>query len=423
MVQFSLLVLVNLFVGSMVGLERTVLPLLGEEVFGLAAASATLSFIVAFGFTKALVNLAAGALADRFGRKRILIFGWAVGIFVPVIVIVATAWWQIVLANVLLGVNQGLTWSMTVNMKMDLATSRQRGLALGLNEFAGYSGLAVASALSGLVAAEYFLRPETFYLGIAFALVGLVLSVIVRGTEDHLASQVSQGAGLSEDEELSGREIFARTTLTDPTLASCSVSGLATNLKDGMAWGLFPLYFAAAGLAVDRIGIVVAVYPAAWGVFQLFTGPLSDRLGRKWMIVSGMLTQAGALWLILLSGSYGSWLASSMLLGLGTALVYPTLLAAISDAAHPSWRASSLGVYRAWRDSGYAFGALIAGVLADLLGAAWSIGLVALLPLAAGLLAAFGMQETLRGRSSDGSPGKRAPRSDDPVLKGPGKPG
>lgn len=394
-VQFSLLILINLFVGSMVGLERTVLPLIGSEVFGLASASAMLSFIVTFGFTKAFVNLAAGALADRFGRRRILIFGWAVGVFVPVIVIAASAWWQIVLANVLLGANQGLAWSMTVNMKMDLATSRQRGLALGLNEFAGYTGLAIASGLSGLVAAEYFLRPEPFYLGIAFALVGLALSVTVRGTEGHLASQVSQGAGLSEDEGLSRREIFSRTTFTDPTLSSCSVSGITTNLKDGMAWGLFPLYFAAAGLAVNRIGLVVAVYPAAWGIFQLFTGPLSDRLGRKWMIVSGMFTQATALWLILLAGSYGPWLAASALLGLGTALVYPTLLAAISDAAHPSWRASSLGVYRAWRDSGYAFGALIAGALADLLGAAYSIGLVAVLPLAAGLWAALRMQETL----------------------------
>lgn len=393
--QVSLLVLINLFVGSMIGLERTVLPLLGEAVFGLASASAALSFIVTFGFTKAFVNLAAGALADRFGRRRLLIFGWAVGVFVPVIVIAATAWWQIVLANVLLGVNQGLAWSMTVNMKMDFATSRQRGLALSLNEFAGYTGLAIASGLSGLVAAQYFLRPEPFYLGVAFALVGLVLSVVVRGTEEHLASQVSQGAGLSGDEGLSRKEIFARTTLTDPTLSSCSVSGLATNLKDGMAWGLFPLYFAAAGLAVDRIGLVVAVYPAAWGIFQLFTGPASDRLGRKWMIVGGMFTQAIALWLIVLADSYGSWLAASALLGLGTALVYPMLLAAISDAAHPSWRASSLGVYRAWRDSGYAFGALIAGALADLLGAAWSIGLVALLPLAAGVMAAVRMKETL----------------------------
>jgi MFS family permease len=390
-VQFSLLVLINLFVGSMVGLERTILPLIGSEVFGLASASATLSFIVSFGFTKAFVNLAAGALADRFGRRRILISGWVIGVFVPIIVIYATAWWQIVLTNVLLGINQGLTWSMTVNMKMDLATSRQRGLALGLNEFAGYTGLAMASALSGLVAAEYFLRPEPFYLGIAFALVGLSLSVAAKDTGEHLASQ---GAGLS-GESLSSREVFARTTLTDQTLSSCSVSGLATNLKDGMAWGLFPLYFAAAGLAVDRIGIVVAVYPAAWGVFQLFTGPLSDRLGRKRMIVSGMFTQAAALWLILLANSYGPWLAASALLGLGTAMVYPTLLAAISDTAHPSWRASSLGVYRAWRDSGYAFGALVAGILADFLGASWSIGLVASLPLAAGLLAALRMRETL----------------------------
>jgi MFS family permease len=400
LVQFSLLVIINLFVGSMVGLERTVLPLLGEKVFGLASASATLSFIVGFGLTKALVNLAAGALADRFGRRRILIFGWAVGVFVPVIVILATAWWQIVLANVLLGVNQGLTWSMTVNMKIDLATSHQRGLAVGLNQFAGYGGLALASWLSGLVAAEYFLRPEPFYLGVAFALVGLALSVATQGTESHLATQVGEGTGLSAERNLSAGEIFRRTTLTDRTLSSCSVSGLATNLKDGMAWGLFPLYFAAAGLAVDRIGLLVAVYPATWGVLQLFTGPASDKLGRKWMIVCGMLTQTAALWLILLADSYAFWLAASALLGVGTAMVYPTLLAAISDAAHPSWRASSLGVYRAWRDSGYAFGALIAGALADILGAGWSIGLVALFPLAAGVIAALRMQETLKDKGS-----------------------
>lgn len=395
LLQFSLLVLINLFVGSMVGLERTVLPLLGEEVFGLASASATLSFIVAFGFTKAAVNLLAGNLADRFGRRRILIFGWAVGVFVPVIVIAASAWWQIVVANVLLGINQGLAWSMTVNMKMDLATSRQRGLALGLNEFAGYTGLALASGLSGFLAAEYFLRPEPFYLGVAFALTGLLLSVAARPTEAHLATQISQGAGLSSEEGLSSRQIFARTTLTDRTLSSSSVCGLTTNLKDGMAWGLFPLYFAAAGLAVGKIGIVVAVYPAAWGIAQLFTGPASDRLGRKWMIVSGMLIQAAALWAIVAASSYGPWLGASLLLGIGTALVYPTLLAAIGDAAHPSWRASSLGVYRGWRDSGYAFGALIAGALADFVGAAWSIGLVAGLPLAAGVVAAVRMEETL----------------------------
>lgn len=396
--QLALLVLINVFVGSMVGLERTVLPLLGEEVFGLASASATLSFIVSFGFSKALVNLVAGTLADRYGRRQILIIGWAVGIVVPLIVIVATAWWQIVLANVLLGINQGFAWSMTVNMKMDLATPRQRGLALGLNEFAGYLGLALMSGLSGLVAAQYFLRPEPFYIGVAVALVGLLLSVTVQSTEAHLATQVDASADGAREDEISYREIFSRTSLTDPTLSSASISGLATNLKDGMAWGLFPLYFASAGLAVGQIGMIVAAYPAAWGIAQLVTGPASDRLGRKRLIVAGMITQALALWLILLGSSYASWLAAAVLLGVGTALVYPTLLAVVSDTARPSWRATSLGVYRAWRDSGYAFGALIAGVLADLLGAAWSIGLVALIPLVAGIVAAVRMEETVRPR-------------------------
>lgn len=397
--QLALLVLINVFVGSMVGLERTVLPLLGEEVFGLASASATLSFIVSFGFSKALVNLVAGTLADRYGRRRILIIGWAVGIAVPLIVIVATAWWQIVLANVLLGINQGFAWSMTVNMKMDLATPRQRGLALGLNEFAGYLGLALMSGISGFVAAQYFLRPEPFYIGVAVALVGLLLSVTVQSTEEHLATQVAHaGAGDACEDEISYGEIFSRTSLTDRTLSSASISGLATNLKDGMAWGLFPLYFASAGLAVGQIGMIVAAYPAAWGIAQLVTGPASDRLGRKRLIVAGMITQALALWLILLGSTFASWLAAAVLLGVGTALVYPTLLAVVSDTARPSWRATSLGVYRAWRDSGYAFGALIAGVLADLLGAAWSIGLVALIPLFAGIVAAVRMEETVRPR-------------------------
>ncbi|WP_142505089.1 MFS transporter [Melghirimyces algeriensis] len=390
-----MLVVVNLFVGSMVGLERTVLPLLGEKTFGLASATATLSFIVSFGFTKAMVNFLAGALADRWGRKKVLVVGWMFGIAVPLLVIVADSWWWIIGANILLGINQALAWSMTVNMKMDIVHPTQRGLALGWNEFAGYVGLAGTTAISGYLAAQYALRPEPFYFGIGIALLGLVLSLFIKDTGNHLRMQ-KQHASTEAKESPSMGTIFRTTTFSNPTLSSCTFSGLVTNLKDGMAWGLFPLFFTTAGLSVGKVGFLVALYPAAWGIFQLFTGGLSDRWGRKWMIVSGMWVQALAIWGILISNSFTGWVIGAIFMGLGTAMVYPTLLAAISDVAHPSWRASSLGVYRSWRDSGYAFGALLAGVLADLLNITWAIGLVALLPLIAGLVVAFRMAETLK---------------------------
>lgn len=392
---FSLLVVINLFVGSMVGLERTVLPLLGEKVFGLASASAALSFIVSFGFTKAIVNFLAGSIADRIGRKQVLITGWIIGLFVPLIVIWADSWWWVVLANVLLGINQGLTWSMTVNMKVDLVTAKQRGLAIGLNEFAGYIGVALAALLSGYIASQYGLRPEPFYLGIGFVGIGLILSFIVEDTGKHLELQSQQQERNESEEEMSTGDVFQQTTWKNPTLSSCSFAGLSTNLKDGMAWGLFPLFFASAGLAIGKIGIIVALYPAAWGFFQLFTGAWSDRIGRKWMIASGMWLQAVSIWWILFATSFGFWVLGAILLGLGTALVYPTLQAAISDVAHPEWRASAMGVYRFWRDSGYAFGALMAGILADAFNLSWAIGLVALLPMLAGFMVVFRMKETL----------------------------
>lgn len=395
-IPFFLLVLVNLFVGSMVGLERTVLPLIGERIFGLASASAALSFIISFGFTKAIVNFFAGRFADRIGRKQVLIIGWAVGVFVPLLVIWAHSWWWIVFANILLGINQGLTWSMTVNMKIDLVRSDQRGLAIGLNEFAGYTGVAVTAMISGYIASVYALRPEPFYLGLILAFVGLTFSFLVKDTGGHLKLQAQQQKRTSSDLTMSTKEVFRKTTWQDKTLSSCSFAGLSTNLKDGMAWGLFPLFFTAAGLKIGEIGVIVAVYPAAWGFFQLFTGLLSDRVGRKWMIAFGMWTQAAAIWWILSAYSYALWIVGAVLLGLGTAMVYPTLQAAISDVAHPDWRASAMGVYRLWRDSGYAFGALMAGVLADVLNVTWAIGLVALLPLTAGFVIAARMKETLK---------------------------
>ncbi|ADU94448.1 MFS transporter [Geobacillus sp. Y412MC52] len=395
--QFILLVVTNLFVGSMVGIERTVLPLLGEEQFGLASASAALSFIISFGFSKAIVNYFAGQIADKFGRKRVLLLGWVVGLFVPILTILAHAWWVIVFANILLGINQGLTWSMTVNMKIDISKANQRGTAVGLNEFAGYSGVAIMAAVSGYVASSYSLRPEPFYLGIGIVIIGILLSLIVKDTGQHLKIQIRDNATKNESiNNLSSKEVFNLTTWKDKNLSSISFSGLATNLKDGMAWGLFPLYFTTVGLSVSQTGTIVAVYPAAWGFFQLFTGVLSDKVGRKKLITYGMWTQAFALWFILFVNSFSLWILGAILLGLGTAMVYPTLQAAIGDVASPNWRASSMGVYRFWRDSGYAFGALIAGIIADLLGVTWAIGIVALLPFLAGVYSRMRLDETLK---------------------------
>lgn len=398
--QFLLLVVTNLFVGSMVGIERTVLPLLGEEQFGLASTSAALSFIISFGFSKAIVNYFAGQIADQFGRKRVLLLGWVVGLFVPILTIFAHAWWVIVFANILLGINQGLTWSMTVNMKIDISKANQKGTAVGLNEFAGYSGVAIMAAVSGYVASSYSLRPEPFYLGIGIVIIGILLSLIVKDTGQHLKIQIRDNATKTKsNNNLSAKEVFNLTTWKDKNLSSISFSGLTTNLKDGMAWGLFPLYFTTVGLSVSQIGTIVAIYPAAWGFFQLFTGVLSDKVGRKKLITYGMWTQAFALWYILFVNSFSLWILGAILLGLGTAMVYPTLQAAIGDVAAPNWRASSMGVYRFWRDSGYAFGALIAGIIADLLGVTWAIGLVALLPFFAGLYSSMRMNETLKIKS------------------------
>lgn len=395
--QFILLVVINLFVGAMVGIERTVLPILGEEQFGLASTSAALSFIISFGFSKAIVNYFAGQVADKFGRKRVLLSGWIIGLFVPILIIFAHEWWVIVVANILLGINQGLTWSMTVNMKIDLSRANQRGTAVGLNEFAGYSGVAILAAVSGYVAASYSLRPEPFYIGIGIVIVGILLTLLVKDTDQHLKVQINNVADATKPKEtISAKEIFKRTTWKDKNLSAISFSGLSTNLKDGMAWGLFPIYFTTVGLSVGQTGIVVALYPAAWGFFQLFTGVLSDKVGRKKLIVYGMWTQAAALWFILMVDSFSMWITGAVILGLGTAMVYPTLQAAIGDVVAPTWRASSMGVYRFWRDSGYAFGALFAGIIADLISVTWAIGLVALLPFIAGLIARLRLDETLK---------------------------
>ena len=385
--QFSLLVGLNAFVGAMVGLERTVLPLLGEQDFGLTSKTAITSFIVSFGVTKALLNLVAARLSDRVGRKPILIVGWLFALPVPFLIIFAPAWWWIDLANVLLGVNQAMAWSMTVIMKVDLVGPRRRGLALGLNEFAGYVAVGLMSWITGFIAGQWGLRPYPFCLGIGIALIGLLVSVFaVRETHGHVTLESTAAPAGATSGAPTFRHIFYVTTLGNVSLFAACQAGLVNNLNDGMSWGLFPLFFAAHGLPIARIGVVKAVYPLTWGLLQVATGPLSDRLGRRGLIASGMIVQAFGIWLTVLVRDYDAWLVGAVLQGAGTAMVYPTLLAAIADHAHPSWRASSLGVYRFWRDLGYAIGALLSGVIADAVSVAAAIHFVAALTLASGLV-------------------------------------
>jgi len=393
--QFALLVIVNAFVGAMVGLERAILPALAESEFHLVARSAILSFIVVFGLTKAVTNYAAGRLSDRLGRKRILVAGWLVAVPVPFLLMWAPTWSWVLVANALLGVSQGLTWSTTVIMKVDLVGAQRRGLAMGLNEFAGYAALAASAWATGGIAARSGLRPEPFYLGVVFAAAGLILSsVFVRDTEGHVAREVAAGTGASSDRAPTARDVFWRTSVGDRNLSSISQAGLVNNLNDGMAWGLFPLVFAAAGMNLSQIGTLVAVYPATWGIAQLATGALSDHVGRKPLITSGMWVQSMGIGVIAATQSGAGFTAGSVLLGLGTAMVYPTLLAAIGDVASPAWRASSIGVYRLWRDLGYAVGALLTGITADLLGVSAALWAVAVLTGLSGLFAAWRMTET-----------------------------
>ena len=394
--QFVLLLIVNACVGGMVGLERTVVPLIGAQTFHLAETSLITSFIVSFGVAKALTNLVSGSLADRFGRKPILLAGWVFGLPVPVLIIMAPNWGWIVAANVLLGINQGLAWSMTVNMKIDLVGPSKRGLALGLNEFSGYAAVGLTAFLTGLIATRYGLRPAPFYLGVVYAATGLLLSLLlVRDTGAHLTLE-HQVHPRPAAAPLSFRHIFARVSFNDRSLFAASQAGLVNNLNDGMSWGILPLFFAAHGLSIEQIGVLKAVYPMVWGILQIATGSLSDRLGRRGLIAGGMCVQAIGLVVTAATGSFEWSLLGSVLLGAGTAMVYPTLLAAVSDAAEPGWRARGLSVYRFWRDLGYAIGALAAGILADLFGLTLPIIAVAALTALSGAVVAVVMRRPAR---------------------------
>jgi MFS family permease len=399
--QVSLLVAVNALVGGMLGQERTVLPLLADTAFGLTAYTAALTFILAFGATKAATNYLAGTLSDRYGRKPVLVVGWLVGLPVPLLLISAPDWSWVVAANVLLGVNQGLTWSTTVIMKIDLVGPARRGLAMGLNEAAGYLAVAATALATGYLAARYGLRPTPFYLGLAYAALGLGLSTLaVRETRGHARLEARTHTSRPDGRHdhlhaaLTNRQVFTQTSFREPALSSASQAGMVNNLNDGLAWGLFPVLFAAAGLSVAQIGVLAALYPAVWGLGQLVTGALSDRTGRKPLITTGMLLQAVALGLVAATHSFLLWALAAVLLGAGTAMVYPTLLAAVGDVAHPAWRARAVGVYRLWRDGGFAIGALLAGLLADAFGIPTAIWVVAALTAASGLVVAVRMYET-----------------------------
>lgn len=393
--QFSLLILVNAFVGGMVGLERTVVPLIGAQEFEISSTTIIVSFIASFGLVKAFANLVSGHFADLYGRKHMLVLGWLVGLPVPFMIGWAPSWGWIIAANALLGISQGFAWSMTVIMKVDLVGPKSRGLAVGLNEFAGYFSVGVTAFLTGYLAQRYGLRPEPFYLGIGYAVAGLLLSaMLVRDTRQHVNLETADHVSAAPPVKFG--EIFRRTSFGDRNLFAASQAGLVNNLNDGMSWGIFPLFFATFGLGLERIGILKAVYPVVWGLFQLLTGPLSDRWGRKGLIVAGMWVQAIGLVMTAVSHSFAWWFGASVLMGLGTAMVYPTLIASVSDGSHPSWRARSLSVYRFWRDLGYAIGALAAGIMSDLFGVAWAIGGIGALTFASGGVVAVFMKEHRR---------------------------
>lgn len=412
--QFSILVLVNAFVGAMIGLEQTVVPLIGKDEFGIESNALIVSFIASFGAIKAILNLFAGSMSDRWGRKRMLVLGWLFGIPIPFILLFAPDWNWIIFANVLLGINQGLAWSMTVNMKIDLVGKERRGLALGLNEFAGYVSVAVVGFVTGYIAAIYGLKPYPFFLGIVFALLGFIISwLIVKDTRNFTLLEIKENQeefAKTSDNQLDSHkkatanerfgnltfiQVFIETSWKNRSLLSVSQAGLINNLIFGVSWGLFTLYFASLNISINDIGFLKALHPGVWGVLQLVTGSLSDKVGRKILIYPGMIVQGIGIWVVLLSvNSFIGNIVGMSFLGIGTALVYPTLLAAISDTAHPKWRATSLGVYRFWRDLGFVFGAIGVGFIADLSTTSLAIQLVAWIAVASGIFVLLVMKET-----------------------------
>lgn len=401
--QFSLLILVNMMVGGMVGLERTVVPLLGTEIFKIQSDVVIFSFIIAFGLVKAITNLISGVLADKYTRKQVLIWGWLIGLPVPFILAFGPSWNWILFANILLGVSQGFAWSMTVNMKIDLVGKKSRGLAMGLNEAAGYGAVGLTALLTGYLASQYGLRPEPFYIGIAYTLIGLILSIFVIKDTRHFALLEAKQNPVSESGETFHKPnlgwVFKETSFKNKNLFSVSQAGLINNLNDGMSWGVFPLLFMSMGVGLEGIGWIKAIYPVVWGLGQIVTGPLADKWGRKPLIVWGMFVQVLGHLLIGLEffEPLTSGILGSIFLGIGTAMVYPALLAAVSDAAHPSWRASSLGVYRFWRDMGYALGALMAGIVGNLLGLMWAVHIAGFITLLSGILVWVRMEEIKEG--------------------------
>jgi predicted MFS family arabinose efflux permease len=374
--QFTLLVIINAFVGGMIGLERSILPRIAEVEFHIAAKTAILSFIIVFGVVKAITNYFTGALANRMGRKNLLTIGWLFGIPVPFMLMFADSWNWIVAANVLLGINQGLTWSTTVVMKIDLVGEKQRGFAMGLNEFAGYIALALVAFLTGWVASEYGLRPYPFYIGIALSIMGFFGSwLLIKDTKHHVSAETTT----SNIPKL--ENIFWQTTWKNKNLGSVTQAGLINNLNDGMAWGLFPILLASKGFSIGQIGIVTAIYPAVWGLGQLFTGKMADYFCKKDLLFIGMLLQGVALVFLLFASSMTHFVALSTILGWGTAMVYPTFLATVAENTHPGDRPNSLGVFRLWRDLGYAIGAVLTGIIADTLGINASVLVIGLLTI------------------------------------------
>jgi MFS family permease len=410
--QFLILVLVNAFVGAMIGLEQTVVPLIGKDIFHIESNTLIVSFIASFGMVKAILNLLAGNFSDRWGRKKVLVLGWIFGLPVPFILLFASSWNWIIFANVLLGINQGLAWSMTVNMKVDLVGKKNRGLALGFNEFAGYIAVAIVGFITGYLASLFGLKPYPFYIGIVFAMLGFLISwLVVRDTTKYTALEIKnhesssnnsssladEGGGNNSTSTISNltfRQVFLQTSYKNRSLLAVSQAGLVNNLVFGVSWGLFTLYFASFGISVNDIGFLKALHPGIWGVLQLVTGSLSDRLGRKMLIYPGMIVQSIGIWTILFTNSFFSWIIGMSLLGIGTALVYPTLLAAISDIAHPRWRATSLGVYRFWRDLGFVLGAVGIGFIADISTISIAIQFVAWIALTSGIFVLMVMRET-----------------------------